>query len=90
MKSIRVRFNEDDYDGLEELSRSTSDSVENILSKGVALYRLLKFYESEGKHLAVIDDDWEVFARLNVEGITNEQQIPLPYQESSSGKPANR
>ena len=83
MKSIRIQFDDEDYQGIEDLSRVTSDSIEEILSKGVALYRLLKFYEAEGKHLAVMDDDWKVFAQLDVKDITKIQKATWPPKTTS-------
>ena len=88
MKTVQVQFNDQDYQGMKELSQVTSDSVEEILAKGVALYRLLKFYEQEGRHLAVMDDDWKVYAQLNIKGITERENAPLPLQPVAEERPA--
>ena len=45
-------------------------SVEDVISKGISMYEIVRHFREQGLALASINDEWEVQAKLTIPGFT--------------------
>ena len=58
-------------------------SVEDVISKGISMYEIVRHFREQGLALASINDEWEVQAKLTIPGFTTLDGDPSP----SANKP---
>ena len=62
MKNVQVRFSDEVYSALNQISEEESTTIADIVRKGIQLYGILHAYGQEGKKLAIIDDERHIEA----------------------------
>lgn len=78
MKNVQVRFSDDVYKGLKRMADEEDISLSDVLKRGIQLYGILRAYQKEGKHLALVEQSGNLYARLVIPGIASE----VPVNES--------
>ena len=58
-------------------------SVEDVISKGISMYEIVRHFRNQGLALASINDEWEVQSKLTIPGFTTLEGDPSP----SANKP---
>lgn len=51
MKSVQVRLNGNNYEGLEKIAREESTTVADVMRKAIILYAIAHNYKREGRKL---------------------------------------
>ena len=76
-QDVEFSVSKKNYTDLEQWAKEEGISVEDVLSKSIAMYEVARQYRREGLHIAAINDDWEVQFQMKFPGITTLEPDPF-------------
>jgi hypothetical protein len=68
----------------EEWAKEEGISVEDVLSKSIAMYQVVRHYRTQGLQIASVNDEREVQATLEIPGITTLESDPFAAKPSET------
>ena len=75
---VEFVLDKESFDVVQKWAKEEGISVEDVISKGISMYEIVRHFRNEGLTLASVNDDLEVQARLTIPGITTLEGDPSP------------
>ncbi len=82
-EDVEFLVSRESYNALEEWAEEEGISVEDVVSKSIGMYEIVRHFRKQGWELAAVNDAWEVQAKLTIPGFTTLEGDPSP----SANKP---
>ena len=82
-EDVEFVLGKESFDLVQEWAKEEGISVEDVISKGISMYEIVRHFRKQGLTLASVNDDSEVQARLTIPGITTLEGDPSPSSSKS-------
>ena len=83
-QDVEFSVSKKNYADLEEWAKEEGISVEDVLSKSIAMYQVVRHYRTQGLQIASVNDEREVQATLEIPGITTLESDPFAAKPSET------
>jgi hypothetical protein len=80
---VEFYLSKESFSLVQEWAEEEGISVEDVISKGISMYEIVRHFRKQGLVLASVNDNSEVQARLTIPGITTLEGDPSPSANKS-------
>ncbi len=81
---VEFSVSKESYSALEEWAEEEGISVEDVVSKGIGMYEIVRHYRKQGWELAAVNDNLEVKATMKIPGFTTLESDPSPSKSTEA------
>ena len=82
-EDVEFVLGKESFNLVQEWAEEEGISVEDVISKGISMYEIVRHFRQQGLTLASVNDNSEVQARLTIPGITTLEEDPSPSANKS-------
>ena len=82
-EDVEFVLGKESFSLVQEWAEEEGISVEDVISKGISMYQIVRHFREQGLALASINDEWEVQAKLTIPGFTTLEDDPSPSANKS-------
>ena len=82
--AVEFCLGKESFELVEQWASEEGISVEDVISKGISMYQIVRYFRKQGLSLASINEEAEVQAKLMIPGITTLEGDPSPSSNNPS------